>query len=203
MFSTENGRLILSHCGIAPEQLSVYRTFEPVPYRSFSRKTPQAVLFVENSATYCSILRTAGSAPPVVFGKQFGTVVYGGGDRILGQAGGWTEEYVDKYLTYKENAVFYFGDLDRTGISIFLSLEKLLPLRIVPLKEAYVRMAEKMLEYESREEAKKMMPEKQLMTGISGFERYFEPHEWDIISGILKKGYLVPQEILTAGDMFL
>ena len=35
---------------------------------------------------------------------------------------------------------------------------------------------------------------------LAGFSGYFEKEEWERISSMLGKGYLVPQEILTAKD---
>ena len=197
------GRNVLKHCGIDEAVLNTYKTYEPVPYMSFTDKVPQNILFVENSATYGSILmmKRDGEGGAVVCGKVFGTIVYGGGDRILGQIEGWKVPYVPEYLTDDRNEYYYFGDLDRCGIQIFMGLERAAPFPVSPLREAYVRMAEKMEGYLKDSGDGKMMPVKQKKVSVSGFDKYFSEDEWRTMEDLLRRGYLVPQEILTAEDL--
>ena len=203
MLTENTGENVLRHCSIPQSRLNTYKTYEPIPYRSFTDSVPQSILFVENSATYCTIVKMKKEEDMGVkaFGKEFGTVVYGGGQRILGQIEGWKEPYVESYLTDKRNRFYYFGDLDRSGIQIFLALENMFHFSVIPLKEAYVKMAEMMLACLDEKKNGKKMPEKQIKTSITGFEKYFSTEEWDIIVGLLNNGYLIPQEILTKNEI--
>ena len=203
MLTEDIGENVLRHCSIPESRLGTYKTYEPIPYRSFTDSVPQNILFVENSATYCTIvkMKKEGDRGVRAFGKEFGTVVYGARQRILGQIEGWREPYIEPYLTDKRNRFYYFGDLDRSGIQIFLALESMFAFPIIPLKEAYVKMAEMMLACLDEKKNGKKMPEKQIRTSIAGFEKYFSAEEWDMIIGLLKDGYLIPQEILTKNEI--
>ena len=199
-FSQGSGSAVLAHCDISEASLCIYETYEPIPYRSFTRDTPQNVLFVENSATYGTLLKMASGSGVRVFGKDFGTIVFSAGDRILAQIAGWNSTYIERHLLDPADRFYYFGDLDLSGIRIFLALKNAAPFDIVPLRSAYISMADKMSWYEKNMPGRKTMPKNQYRNEIGGFSGYFEKEEWERISSMLGKGYLVPQEILTAKD---
>lgn len=200
--SEMNGQRILDRCRIQGSALNTYKTFEPFAYRTFSEKAPQNVLFVENSATYCTLLKMSDKDTLKAFGMDFGTIVYGAGDRILAQIKGWDKGMAEQYLLNKSNRFYYFGDLDLSGINIFLSLRAIAPFQITPLKEAYMMMCAKEEKYLSRENKKgKMMPEKQKKLSTGDFHTYFTEEEWRRIRSLLMDGRLIPQEILIAEDM--
>lgn len=53
----EQGKTVLSHCGVEVGQLRVYDTTEPLAYYSADRRAPQTVLILENKDTFYSMRR--------------------------------------------------------------------------------------------------------------------------------------------------
>ena len=132
----EQGRKILTHCGVTLEQLEVYRTTEPLAYYSCSTKTPQNVLILENKDTFYSIRRHLLSGRTMLFGAEISTVIYGAGKGILRSF----EDFgfcVEPHINDASNRILYFGDLDYEGIGIYERLRELPPVAVY--EPEYVR----------------------------------------------------------------
>lgn len=195
----EQGKQILSHCGVALEQLNVYRTTEPLAYYSGSRKTPQTVLILENKDTFYSMRRHLINGGDRILGEHIGTVIYGAGKGILRSF----EDFgfcVEPHINDSENRILYFGDLDYEGIGIYERLEELFGRNhsITPFVQAYEKMIQKAEVY-----GMDFLPEtsEKQNRNISGqFFRFFSGEMAGRMRKILDEGKYVPQEIINITD---
>ena len=195
----EQGRKILAHCGIALEQLAVYRTTEPLAYYSCSVKTPQNVLILENKDTFYSIRRHLLSGRTTLFGTEISTVIYGAGKGILRSF----EDFgfcVEPHINDASNRILYFGDLDYEGIGIYERLHDLFASAhaIDPFVQAYEYMTEKAA-YRGLDGLPRMSErQNQALTGT--FFSYFS-REWEEeVCRMLQAGRYIPQEIINVTD---
>ena len=142
--SKEQGRTVLSHCGIDKERLNFYETAEPLAYYSATKNTPQNMLMIENLDTFYSMRKHLINGNGSILGVTFGTVIYGGGKRIA-KAFEDFEICAEPYMRAAGNVVYYFGDFDYEGIGIYESFIKRYSgkIKILPFCEAYLAMLEK------------------------------------------------------------
>ena len=197
LISSGPGETVLKHCKVSKEDLNTYETHEPIPGISLHRDTPQNILIVENAATFGILMKMISERNFILFGKEFGTALYGGGGRIVDQAKAF-DISVEPHVLHPNNKIFYFGDLDFKGINIFLGVRRELNHSIYPLREAYISMAKTMDWYlENTSCIPETMKEGQKRYSIDGFAEYFSTEEWALIKKHLDNNILIPQEILT------
>lgn len=193
----EQGNKILKRCGIEMENLHIYKTAEPLAYYSHTRKTPQNLLILENKDTFYSMRRHLLEGNCEILGESVGTLIYGGGKRILKSF----EDFdfcVEPYMTDVNNQIYYFGDLDYEGIGIYENLVKLFESRweIRPFVPAYQAMIRKSLDVSKLPDTK----EKQNRNITEGFFSYFSEAEVEQMQQILQREEYIPQEILNLSD---
>ena len=206
-FQREGGLEFCRKIGISREQLAFYETSEPLSYYSRSKQTPQNILIVENKDTFFDIRRGMNAGHDRIFGKQFGTVIYGAGKGI------WKTfaDYVNGAESYflGDNELFYFGDLDYEGILIY---EHLLEQKeyqwdrqrngsagmIQLFRKAYEAMLDKALQIGFS--ALPDMKEKQNSNIGTVFLDVFDEERRRQIHEILSAGKYIPQEILNEHD---
>ncbi len=195
----EQGRKVLKHCGMEPEDLGIYRTTEPLAYYSSSRESPQNILILENKDTFYSMRRHLLSGESRIFGCEIGTLVYGAGKGILRSF----EDFrfcVEPYVNAKENRLLYFGDLDYEGIGIFEKLAELFEQEadITPFAEAYRYMLDK---YGERKIDFLPDSSEKQNRNISGrFFSFFPEAVSGQMQQILEQGKYIPQECLNIKD---
>ncbi len=137
--SEHGGTRVCAHCGVSLESLNFYSTVEPIAYCSFSRDVPQNVLFIENKDTFYSIRRFLSGGCGEILGLTVGTLIYGGGKRILSSLKEFSIS-VEPHVAREENIFFYFGDLDYEGIRIYESVCDVIGRPIAPFCAAYCEM---------------------------------------------------------------
>jgi len=202
----EQGRKILTHCGVELGQLCVYDTTEPLAYYSCHKEVPQAVLILENKDTFYSMRRHLAEGARQMFGMPVGTVIYGAGKGILRSF----EDFrfcVEPHINAPENQLLYFGDLDYEGIGIYEHLAELfsspgedggkIP-EIRPFLQAYEKMLDK-----ARQCGMDFLPEtsENQNRKLSGrFFQYFAPERIRDMEQILDAGKYIPQEIINRTD---
>ncbi|MBR6769662.1 MAG: hypothetical protein IKM28_00170 [Lachnospiraceae bacterium] len=195
----EQGRRVLSHCGVSLEQLDIYETTEPLASYSAHRATPQTILILENKDTFYSMRRHLLSGSSKIFGVHVGTLIYGAGKGILRS---YEDFYfcVEPHISHPENRILYFGDLDYEGIGIYERLEQLfLPEhKISPFVQAYERMLEK-----AKRWGRDALPEtkEKQNRNISGeFFTCFSEEIKKEMEEILQGNRYIPQEIINISD---
>ena len=196
----EQGKKILAHCGVSMEQLSVYRTTEPLAYFSAGRQIPQTVLIVENKDTFYSMRRLLLDGPRTMFGEEIATVVYGAGKGILRSFSDFGF-CVEPYMNAPQNRILYFGDLDYEGIGIYERLWELFcgEHEIEPFWGAYQAMVQKAEAYGTDFLPEMSAGQNKRLSGR--FWECFAAGLRERMERILEAGKYVPQEILNISDM--
>ncbi len=195
----EQGRKILSHCGILPEQLFVYSTTEPLAYYSANKSVPQTILILENKDTFYSMRRFLLNGREQIFGETIGTVIYGAGKGILRSY----EDFrfcVEPHINDSRNRILYFGDLDYEGIGIYERLERLFYAdhKLEPFTGAYETMMQKAEAFGMDELPESSVNQNQNLSGV--FFSYFSREMQDKMNRILLAGTYIPQEIVSITD---
>ena len=194
----EQGKKVLSHCKIEPEFLNMYDTTEPLAYYTHSRKIPQNILILENKDTFYSMRRHLLEGKGPILGYEIGTLIYGGGKRILKSFQDF-ELCTEPYLQTQENQIYYFGDLDFEGIGIYERLAKMFQSRgrILPFVSGYVKMLEK---FHQMGWKLPLTKEKQNRNIEGFFFDSFDRKQKEEMREILQQGLYIPQEILNIHD---
>lgn len=197
----EQGKKILTHCGVTLEQLSVYHTTEPLAYYSYSSRVPQTVLILENKDTFYSMRKSMLRGKSRIFGEEIGTVIYGAGKGILRSF----EDFrfcVEPHINDSGNKILYFGDLDYEGIGIYERLEHLFRAEheIEPFVQAYEKMVRK-----AEKNGMDFLPdtsEKQNRNISGQFFQYFTGGIKEKMKQILLAEKYIPQEIINITDFY-
>lgn len=203
---------ILKHCGIEKDYLNTYRTAEPLAYYSCNKDVPQNILILENLDPFYSIRRLMTEGNNNICGTLYGTLVYGGGKRVI-RAFEDFEISAEPYMREYRNHLFYVGDLDYEGISIYESLVKKVKEKSVlvsekdfsgnsaaeksirPCIEIYNRMLDKVCDIE-----KLPVMKNQNVIDITEFTAGLTEVRREKLKTILANGKYIPQEILCVKD---
>jgi len=215
----EQGKTVLSHCGVEVGQLRVYDTTEPLAYYSADRRAPQTVLILENKDTFYSMrrylmrgrtaeegcaAREEGTSAKI-FGVAVGTVIYGAGKGIFRSF----EDFrfcVEPHINDPQNEILYFGDLDYEGIGIYERLAELFGgegtgaenRRIRPFVQAYEKMVDKAGQAGMDFLPKMSENQNRSLSGL--FFRCFSQEMADKMKRLLEAGNYIPQEIINITD---
>ena len=196
----EQGAKILKRCGLCREILNIYDTAEPVAYYCHTRQVPQNMLILENKDTFFSMRRFMLEGNSTMFGMEIGTLIYGGGKRIVKSFQDF-DISVEPYMRAEENHIYYFGDLDYEGIGIYESLNQQCRENRKPLvlTAAYEKMLDKAKYVLGLPETKE-----QQNRNLSGtFFSFFTKETVKQMQEILKKNQYIPQEILNSQDFLV
>lgn len=136
---------------------------------------------VENKTTYQGLL-------PALKHTTFSTLIYGSGKKIVHSI----EQFSSQYPVEAEHFFFYFGDLDREGVSIWYSLfKKVKVILAIPFYEACLK--------KGPVEGKDY--QKQFKQAQEAFIAQL-PKEWrGKMSDVFSQGKYYPQEILKSKEL--
>ncbi len=195
----EQGRKILSHCGVSLEQLHVYHTTEPLAYYSADKGTPQTVLILENKDTFYSMRKSLIDGTKHIFGEKIASLIYGAGKGIYRSFEDFSFS-VEPHINAAENRILYFGDLDYEGIGIYEHLAASFggTHEIAPFVQAYRNMTRKAGRRGYAELPDTSDCQNRSLSGH--FFSYFTKEDQAEMQKILTMGKYVPQEILTYTD---
>ena len=184
-FLAGKGLAILNNLGLTLEHLNCYRTYEAFFYILFEKKNKGNVLIIENKDSFMSLLYYCQKqSKPKVYGTDVDMLIYGEGKKIINSFDFMKE--IKK--RFNPQIVFYWGDLDYTGIEIFLNLKKKYSkYDIIP----YVKLYEKMLQNAKNPPD---MKTSQNIVEIDEFTTYFDASNADAIKIIINKNRYIPQE---------
>ncbi len=198
----EGGIRVLNNLGLTLEELNCYETCEPLAYYSYSKHTPQTILIIENKDTYYKFRNQLLKSQPVIFGKEIGTVIYGGGKGIY-RSFNDLHTSVEAYVSDLKNEILYFGDLDYEGIIIYETLvrqrkekEQTKDLCIQPFVRAYEKMLEKAADI-----VLPITKEKQNRNINGEFFAFFSEGIKDEMRNLLLSDCYIPQEIIQMEDL--
>lgn len=138
-------------------------------------------LIVENKTTYQGLL-------PVLKSTNFSTLIYGRGKNIIHSI----EQFPNQYPVDGNHHFFYFGDIDREGVSIWHSLTKKRKVNLaMPFYQACL---------EKQPVAGKDY-QKQFKQAQEEFIHLFSDKEQEQIEMIFSQGKYYPQEILKSKQL--
>lgn len=181
----KGGKKILSNIEILDKMKIIYNV-EPlmlaINKRLYRENINHKHLVVENKATFYDLLEDIENSP-------FTSLVFGSGWKIVGNI-----NLLDKQLGLKNlrNDVYYFGDLDNEGISIWYSLKEKKEINLAT--EYYSELIKKKLTKGKENQYKNE-------TAISEFLKYFSDLEGEEILKLLKNGCYYPQESLSQKEL--
>ncbi|HBG3578267.1 TPA: hypothetical protein KQB79_002108, partial [Clostridioides difficile] len=195
--SSKVGKEVLKNLKIdLIKDLNVYKTPEPFIYLSINRISPQKILIIENKDTYITITKMLLEGKEILKNK-IDTVIYGEGKKIINSIKGLKEDITIEYLTNKENEFLYWGDIDKTGLSIYTSLKDTNEINNIRLFEvAYEHMIDK-----TKENTLRNIPKNQKDNFECGLENINNLNLKESIKNILVQGKYIPQEALNRFDL--
>lgn len=124
---------VLGEPGRQPPGLAVFSVSAPMVVRAVGPDPEPVLLVVENATTYHSVLAVAGHQRPGI-----GWVGYGAGERVDGAIASLADLPLDRLL--------YFGDLDRRGLAIAATADRVGQARGLPPLEPHRGLYEALLE---------------------------------------------------------
>lgn len=139
-------------------------------------------LIVENKATYYDCL-------PFLAETCLTTLIYGAGWKIVSNI-----QQLERQIGLEDqhHILYYFGDLDHEGLSIWYALEA--QRKVVPAVDFYEKLLQK-------PRTKGKANQKPNADSIQSFVSYFSEEVGKKIQELLKEGYYYPQEGLDKHDI--
>lgn len=177
------GRKLLEILGLY-ELMKILPAADPLMFAlnpDYIHKSEQLHLIVENKTTYQGLV-------PVLTQTQFSTLIYGRGKAGIKSI----EQFSMQYPIKAHHYFFYFGDLDRTGISIWSAYNQKSPtLLALPFYQACLQ----------KEAATGKQYQQRDIQAEKDFMRCFPEGEQVEIANILQAGKYHPQEALSTLEL--
>ncbi len=188
------GRTLLKHLGITYKDLACYETHEPFFYiksKKQQKKRPQ-VLIIENKDTFFSLKRLFQSGMDTWSGISFDFLVYAEGKKIIHSI-----SFMQEILENDQDChIYYYGDMDPSGIRIWYSMSKNTPYTCEPFVPFYLDLLKKHENHTIQQRTEQLVSEEEL----TAFYSYFPAEEAVRMQEIFAKRHYLPQEGLTKVD---
>ncbi len=179
--------------GFTLENLHTYPTPEPFFEYIHPGSTKGDILIVENKDTWYTLRKIMREEnKPILFGIFFNVLLYGEGKKITRESSR-LKEYIEEILGEEKPHIYYFGDLDYEGISIYQETKQKNPeVELNLLVEAYASMLmeEHQLDYPLTRDNRPPRAD------LESFLSNFNIEQQKKIQWILENGQYIPQEIL-------
>lgn len=192
LLSTSECQGILGNLGVNINDLNIYRTPEPFFYYLNKDEESTGVLIIENKDTWYTfreLLREGKS----IMGIKYKALIYGEGRKILSS---FRDIDIDEYMEFntKDNTFYYFGDIDKEGLAIYVSLKKKFgEYSIEPFIKGYRYLINNYDLARKKDISKDItLSYKELYIQFSGLEE----EEVNKMIDICKRNAILPQEIL-------
>lgn len=187
-----HGEAILKNLGLTYADLNCYYAYEPFIYHLFSQtnQTIKTGLIIENKDTYWSFVQLLSNH---AVSLDIDVLIYGEGKKIISSL-----RYLE-FLKVDLDYLWYFGDIDREGIHIYLNLREAYPqLNIKPFISGYEKLVnhtfDRILNRTPRAQAYRK-------EDVKDFSGYFASPYRDRIRNILDNGLYIPQEGLSLAGL--
>lgn len=184
---------LLNHLGITEDTLRYYETPEYC-FNDFipERKNRMTLLICENKDIWFNIRRRMyENKAKEIFGTQIDGVVYGCGNRVseVSALAGYTSFMETEHVSY-----LYWGDIDRAGLNIYLSLRKNNPdMDISLFAAAYTEM----LHLAENRSIPDSADHRELEGNYEGIYGLFPAEEKRKLESLIRQNKRVPQEIVS------
>lgn len=166
------------------EQMKIYPVSDPLMFAinpNTVQNDDQFHLIVENKTTYDGLL-------PALTHTQFSTLTYGAGNKIVKSI----ENFPNQYPVCSNHTFFYFGDIDRAGLTIWFSLQK--KRQAFPALPFYIACLK-------RDEVFGKTNQRPNEKALNQFIKFFTRDLQSQIIGLLNKGAYYPQEVLSTEQL--
>lgn len=177
------GKELLERIGII-NKLHIIPVSEPLMFAvnpTNINETTQLHLIVENKTTYQGLL-------PVLKETAFSTLIYGSGKKVISSI----EQFAMQYPVEANHHFYYFGDIDREGISIWHSLTTKIPaMPALPFYRACLQ----------KEPAVGKDYQKERSKAVEAFLRFFTAEEQSQLKSLFANDRYYPQEILNTHEL--
>ncbi|UOE53521.1 Wadjet anti-phage system protein JetD domain-containing protein [Cytobacillus oceanisediminis] len=183
---SKKGKRILANIGITYQDLCCYFTYEPFFYYSVTQAENNSILIVENKDTFFSLKKLFKEGIYSWNGIRFSMLVYGEGNKITRSI-----DYMDELQVPVETPIYYFGDFDPTGISIFCRVQSLCDREINLMTSFYREM------WKRRKDGKVKKDQEWNEEAITRFLSNFDKEEQQSYLRYLKEDQYIPQESLS------
>jgi hypothetical protein len=184
----KGGKAILEKINLF-DKLKITKTPDPLmfainPNQLTSNHKTHKHLIVENKTTYYGLIDSLSTT-------KFTTLIYGSGWKIASSLNQLAKQLG---LNNKENQheIYYFGDLDYEGISIFFYLFEKYNVKLA--KSFYEEMIQKPF-YKGKENQTRNE------VAVNQFLQYFRKGDQEIIAAMLKENGYYPQEALSKEEL--
>lgn len=186
----KGGKAILEKINLF-DKLKIMKSPDPLmfainPNKLLSNQRVYEHLIVENKATYSGLIDSLSTT-------NFTTLIYGSGWKIASSLSQLSKQLG---LTNKEeqHEIYYFGDLDYEGISIYFHLYEKYNVKLAPcFYEAMLRKPfYKGKENQTRNEV-----------AVQHFLHYFSKEDQSIIAAMFQENGYYPQEALTKEELHI
>lgn len=193
IYNADNGTRggkILNNLGLTYSDLKCYRTYEPFVYfrsDNFNKKDVKNILIVENRDTFWSLQKLIANKNNTL---DVDLLVYGAGNKIPSSF-----QYLEQIDGLVEFKIFYFGDIDKEGLNIFVKLKREFGhYHSIMLHEVLYKSLLDTIVVADLKETKK---EQQLMNDTwDVIKDSLSPEIFSRIEEVINLGYYVPQESL-------
>lgn len=183
-FLDKKGKALLKKLGLDIENFNCYHTYEAFFYIALKPGAEGNALIIENKDTFMSLVRAMnleGSERYSV--NNINLLIYGEGNKITKSFEFMQELKRDNPL----NKIYYFGDLDYSGIDIYQRLAKgFAGYDIIP----HVRLYEQLINCVDKQPTARSI----VRCEINTFLHYFDNDLAKKISQILSSNKYIPQE---------
>ena len=173
-------------------KLNYYLTPEPFFDYVLKNREEMTVLIIENKDTWFTFRKLLTRHPEnrCLFGEKIDALIFGEGNKVTKPDG--LKLYAEKVLCTKVRFL-YFGDLDFTGIDLFLRVRRANPDVDIKL---FIGLYLKMLQLIRIEKLGQIQANQNRNIRLDEFLPFFPAEQADQIQEILRKNKYIPQEVV-------
>ncbi|SDC27412.1 MULTISPECIES: Wadjet anti-phage system protein JetD domain-containing protein [unclassified Candidatus Frackibacter] len=186
--ASQVGKEFMRRIGLSLEILNSYPTYEPFFYYQNTRGLDKRnLLIIENKDTFFSFKKLLQEGNFSWKGVRFDLIIYGEGKKIQHS---FPFFYELKEYQKGENNLYYFGDLDPAGISIWYGLQEKFEEEFIPFTFFYNTL---LAEYQ--EQIPKLKKKQKInQRAVQKFISFFSPKIQDKILELVESNIYLPQE---------
>ncbi len=194
--TSKAGSALLNRIKVDLDVFNCYRTPEPFFYvkKETVQKTVVNALILENKDTFHTLRLLFKNGMNCWFGTAFDMLIYGEGKKIISSI-----EFMDDIEECRDKTinVYYFGDIDPEGISIFSKLHKVATVYVSPFIPFYESL---IVKYRNRSKPKRSKKQENAKGNYEAFFSFIDKEMSLEIKEIVDSGCYLPQEGLNRSD---
>lgn len=192
--ASSEGKKLLNKHKLTYFHLKCYETPEPFLYYINNNSINNNVLIVENKDTWFTMKKIL-MENKTILGENFKYLIYGQGRKI--QKSFFYIEELESKCIFNVNKIYYFGDIDSSGIDIFYKLKnKYQKYFIRPFSLGY----EFLIKNKDKKRIKNTNTIKLSYYKLNDF-RFLNKNDLFYIYDICNANYIIPQEILNYEEL--